>query len=40
LGAEKLSPATALRQAQLSMSKDARYRAPYYWAAFTLQGEW
>lgn len=40
LGEQKLTPAAALRQAQLTMLKDARYRAPYYWAAFTLQGEW
>jgi CHAT domain-containing protein len=32
--------ATALRAAQLRMSKDKRWTAPYYWAAFTLQGEW
>jgi CHAT domain-containing protein len=35
-----LRPAAALRAAQLSMSKDKRWRAPHYWAAFTLQGEW
>jgi len=33
-------PARALRMAQLEMSKDQRWRAPYYWAAFILQGEW
>jgi CHAT domain-containing protein len=32
--------ATALRAAQLQMLKDKRWTAPYYWAAFTLQGEW
>ena len=37
---EKLRPAAALRAAQVSMSKDPRWRAPHYWAAFTLQGEW
>ncbi len=31
-------PAAALRSAQVSMWKE--HRAPYYWAAFTLQGEW
>ena len=40
LGERKLSPAAALRAAQLEMMKDPRYSAPYYWAAFTLQGEW
>jgi CHAT domain-containing protein len=29
------------RQAQLAMwNSDTQYRAPYYWAAFTIQGEW
>jgi CHAT domain-containing protein len=35
-----LAPAAALRQAQLSMWKESRFRAPYYWAGFVLQGEW
>jgi CHAT domain-containing protein/tetratricopeptide (TPR) repeat protein len=35
-----LKPAAALRAAQVSMSKDKRWQAPHYWAAFTLQGEW
>jgi CHAT domain-containing protein len=33
-------PAAALRAAQIEMSKDPRWQSPYYWAAFTLQGEW
>ncbi|MFL6276779.1 MAG: CHAT domain-containing tetratricopeptide repeat protein [Blastocatellia bacterium] len=33
-------PAEALRAAQLEMLKQKKYRAPYYWAAFELQGEW
>jgi CHAT domain-containing protein/Tfp pilus assembly protein PilF len=37
---KKLTPAAALRAAQLEMSKDAKYSDPYYWAGFTLQGEW
>ena len=37
---EKLRPAAALREAQVSMLKDKRWQAPYYWSAFTLQGEW
>jgi CHAT domain-containing protein/Tfp pilus assembly protein PilF len=40
LGPEELSPAEALRQAQLSIWKQKQWRAPYYWAAFVLQGEW
>jgi CHAT domain-containing protein len=35
-----LRPSAALRAAQVSMWKDKRWQAPYYWAAFTLQGEW
>jgi CHAT domain-containing protein len=35
-----LSPAAALRQAQLSVRDQRRWRSPFYWAAFTLQGEW
>lgn len=34
------SPAAALRDAQLAVWRDARWRAPYHWAAFVLQGEW
>ncbi len=40
LGPERLRPAEALRQAQLSIWKQKQWRAPYYWAAFVLQGEW
>ncbi|HWO03068.1 MAG TPA: tetratricopeptide repeat protein [Blastocatellia bacterium] len=35
-----LRPAAALRAAQISMQNETRWRAPHYWAAFTLQGEW
>jgi CHAT domain-containing protein len=34
------APAVALRAAQLEMMKDKRWSAAYYWAAFSLQGEW
>ncbi len=38
---ENLPPAEALRQAQLAMwQSNVDWRKPYYWAAFTLQGEW
>ncbi|HEY3768832.1 MAG TPA: CHAT domain-containing protein, partial [Candidatus Angelobacter sp.] len=37
---EKLTPAAALRQAQMAMMKDKQWSAPYYWAAFVQQGEW
>jgi CHAT domain-containing protein len=33
-------PAEALRVAQLRLSKQTQWSSPYYWAAFTLQGEW
>ena len=34
------SPAAALRQAQLAMWRQEKWRPPFYWAAFALQGEW
>jgi len=33
-------PAAALRDAQVAMWKTQGWDAPYYWAAFTIQGEW
>ena len=36
----KMRPAAALRAAQLEMSRQPRFRDPYFWAAFTLQGDW
>jgi CHAT domain-containing protein len=33
-------PAAALRAAQSAMWKTKGWDAPYYWAAFILQGEW
>ena len=33
-------PAAALRAAQVEMWKRKRWQSPYYWAAFTMQGEW
>jgi CHAT domain-containing protein/Tfp pilus assembly protein PilF len=35
-----LRPAAALRAAQVSMLKEKRWEAAYYWAGFVLQGEW
>ena len=40
LGNQRLTPAAALRAAQISMSQQKQWAAPYYWAAFVLQGEW
>jgi len=37
---QRMAPAAALRAAQLSMMKEKRWAAPYYWAGFILQGEW
>lgn len=36
----KLKPAAALQQAQLTLAKSKRWRSPYYWAGFTIQGDW
>ncbi len=33
-------PAAALRAAQVEMWKQKQWHSPYYWAAFTMQGEW
>jgi CHAT domain-containing protein/Tfp pilus assembly protein PilF len=35
-----MSPAAALRVAQIHMWKQKRWSSPYYWAAFQIQGEW
>ncbi len=37
---ENLAPAAALRAAQTEMWREKRWQAPYFWAGFTLQGEW
>jgi CHAT domain-containing protein len=37
---EAMPPAAALRAAQLSLMNDKQRASPYYWASFTLQGEW
>jgi CHAT domain-containing protein/Tfp pilus assembly protein PilF len=37
---EDLSAAAALRKAQLEMAQDPDRKSPYYWAGFSLQGEW
>jgi CHAT domain-containing protein len=37
---ERRTPAAALRQAQQSVRAERRWAAPYYWAGFTLVGEW
>ncbi|MGD2180076.1 CHAT domain-containing protein [Lusitaniella coriacea] len=35
-----LSPSAALRQAQIEMWQTEEWKSPFYWAGFTLQGEW
>ncbi|MBX7220419.1 MAG: CHAT domain-containing protein [Blastocatellia bacterium] len=35
-----LRPAAALREAQLSLWQSKNWNAPFYWAAFQVQGEW
>jgi CHAT domain-containing protein len=37
---EGLKPVAALRAAQVEMSQHPQWSSPYYWAAFTIQGEW
>jgi CHAT domain-containing protein/Tfp pilus assembly protein PilF len=34
------SPAASLRAAQVEMWQQQQWQSPYYWAAFTMQGEW
>jgi len=35
-----VSPAAALRQAQIVQMRKKSRQSPYYWAGFQLQGEW
>jgi CHAT domain-containing protein len=35
-----MPPPAALREAQMSLRRQKRWSAPYYWAGFVLQGEW
>ncbi|MGB5963745.1 MAG: CHAT domain-containing protein, partial [Coleofasciculaceae cyanobacterium] len=37
---EGQNPVSALRAAQLEMWKSQNWQSPYYWAAFTVQGDW
>jgi len=37
---EKRPAAESLQRAQIEMASKAQYRSPYYWAGFSLQGEW
>ncbi len=35
-----MTPAASLRAAQVSLREQRRWRAPYFWAGFVLQGDW
>jgi hypothetical protein len=37
--ADGRSVSSALREAQLVLYRDPQYRSPFFWAAFTLQGD-
>ncbi|HYX53770.1 MAG TPA: CHAT domain-containing protein [Candidatus Limnocylindrales bacterium] len=37
---DALTPAAALRQAQITLWREKRWHSPYYWAAFQIEGEW
>jgi CHAT domain-containing protein/Tfp pilus assembly protein PilF/uncharacterized glyoxalase superfamily protein PhnB len=37
---QRLTPAAALREAQVAMWRQKRWHAPYYWAAFVIQGQY
>jgi CHAT domain-containing protein len=37
---DELAPASALRQAQVSMLREKRWQSPFHWAGFQLQGDW
>ena len=37
---DKQKPAAALRNAQLELASTTRWRSPYFWSGFVLQGEW
>ncbi len=37
---ENLRPAAALRAAQIEMLGETQWKSPYFWAAFSAQGEW
>ncbi|MBC8096171.1 MAG: CHAT domain-containing protein, partial [Akkermansiaceae bacterium] len=37
---QQMPAARALRAAQLETQQRPRWRSPYYWGGFTLQGDW
>jgi CHAT domain-containing protein len=36
---QKRRPAEALQEAQRALARQARWKSPYYWSGFVLQGE-
>jgi CHAT domain-containing protein len=40
LGSDHVRPAAALRRAQIAMIREGKWRHPWYWAPFIIQGEW
>ena len=34
------SPSASIRNAQMELRKQARWRSPFYWGAFVLEGDW
>ena len=36
---EELTPSESLRRAQIKLRANPRYKSPFYWAAFTVQGD-
>jgi CHAT domain-containing protein len=40
LWTDGMRPAAALRAAQLSLREQRRWRDPYFWAGFVLEGDW
>jgi CHAT domain-containing protein len=39
LADERLTPSEALRRAQIKLRENPHYKSPFYWAAFTVQGD-
>lgn len=37
---ENLTPSQALRSAKIKMMQNPRFKSPFYWAAFTIQGDY
>jgi len=40
MASEKLTPSQALRRAQLKLRENPQFKSPFYWAAFTMQGDY